>query len=119
MALTFGPPCANRAGPFSFGAASRQRGGPFFFRQCRSARGGFFCAGISFIVGIIYFILKLINWNSFQAGIAPMMIAICFIGSIQLIFIGLLGEYIMNINTRVMHRPLVIEEERINFERIE
>lgn len=81
--------------------------------------GGFFCAGISFIVGIIYFILKLINWNSFQAGIAPMMIAICFIGSIQLIFIGLLGEYIMNINTRVMHRPLVIEEERINFERIE
>lgn len=81
--------------------------------------GGFFSAGISFIVGIIYFILKLINWNSFQAGITPMMIAICFIGSIQLIFIGLLGEYIMNINTRVMHRPLVIEEERINFEKKE
>ena len=78
--------------------------------------GGFICSGISFIVGLIYFILKILNWDGFQAGIAPMVIGMCFIGSVQLFFIGILGEYIMNINIRVMHRPLVIEEERINFE---
>lgn len=74
------------------------------------------CAGVSFIVGIIYFILKLIYWNNFSAGVAPLVIAVCFIGSVQLLFIGLMSEYIMNINQRIMHRPLVIEEERINFE---
>lgn len=77
--------------------------------------GGFFCSGISFLIGMIYFILKLINWQEFQAGVAPMVIGMCFIGSVQMFFIGLLGEYVMNINTRVMHRPLVVEEERINF----
>ena len=77
--------------------------------------GGFICSGISFLVGLVYLILKLLYWNEFQAGIAPMVIGMCFIGSVQLFFIGILGEYIMNINTRVMHRPLVIEEERINF----
>lgn len=77
--------------------------------------GGFICSGISFLVGLVYLILKLVNWNGFQAGMTPLIIGICFIGSIQLLFIGLLGEYIMNINQRVMHRPLVIEEERINF----
>jgi len=77
--------------------------------------GGFFCSGISFLIGMVYFILKLINWQEFQAGVAPMVIGMCFIGSVQMFFIGLLGEYVMNINTRVMHRPLVVEEERINF----
>lgn len=77
--------------------------------------GGFICGGISFLVGLIYLILKLIYWDTFPAGIAPLIIGMCFIGSVQLVFIGLLGEYIMNINQRVMHRPLVIEEERINF----
>ena len=77
--------------------------------------GGFFCSGISFLIGMIYFILKLINWQEFQAGVAPMVIGMCFIGSVQMFFIGLLGEYVMNVNTRVMHRPLVVEEERINF----
>ena len=77
--------------------------------------GGFLCSAISVLVGVIYLILKILNWSSFQAGIAPLIIGMCFIGSIQLLFIGLLGEYIMNINTRVMHRPLVVEEERINF----
>ena len=48
-------------------------------------------------------------------GTAPMLIGTFFIGSIQLFFIGLLGEYILNINARVMHRPLVVEEKRINF----
>lgn len=77
--------------------------------------GGFVCAGVSFLIGLIYLILKLIYWESFSAGTAPMVIGMFFIGSVQLFFIGLLGEYIMNINQRVMHRPLVIEEERINF----
>ena len=48
-------------------------------------------------------------------GMAPVLIGMCFLGSVQLFFIGLLGEYVLNINTRVMNRPLVIEEERINF----
>lgn len=78
--------------------------------------GGFVCAGISFLIGLIYLILKLIYWESFSAGTAPMVIGMFFIGSVQLFFIGLLGEYIMNINQRVMHRPLVIEEERLNFD---
>ena len=52
-------------------------------------------------------------------GMIPVLIGIFVIGSMQLFFIGLLGEYIMNINTRVMHKPLVIEEERLNFEREE
>ena len=77
---------------------------------------GFICSGISFLVGMIYLIMKLLRWEAFPAGIAPIVIGMCFIGSVQLFFIGLLGEYIMNINQRVMKRPLVIEEERINFE---
>lgn len=76
---------------------------------------GFVSSGISLIIAIIYFILKLMNWNSFQAGYAPMIIGVFLLGSIQLFFIGLLGEYILNINTRVINRPLVIEERRINF----
>ena len=76
----------------------------------------FFGVGaISFIVGIIYLILKLIMWDNFPMGMAPVLIGMCFLGSVQLFFIGLLGEYVLNINTRVMNRPLVIEEERINF----
>lgn len=76
---------------------------------------GFMCGGLSFVIGLIYLVLKLANWNAFQAGMAPIVIGVFFMGSLQLFFIGLLGEYIMNINTRVMHRPLVIEEERLNF----
>lgn len=77
--------------------------------------GGFLCGAISFVVAIIYLVLKIVNWESMQAGIAPAVIGTFLMGSAQLFFIGLLGEYIMNINTRVMHRPLVVEEERINF----
>ena len=77
--------------------------------------GGGIIAIISFIIALIYLIMKLIHWNSFAAGNAPMLIGVFFLGGVQLIFIGLLGEYIMSINTRVMNRPLVIEEERINF----
>lgn len=78
--------------------------------------GGFFAAFISFCVAIGYGIYKLLNWESFNAGMAPLIIGVFFIGSIQLFFIGFLGEYIMSMNNRIMNRPLVIEEERLNFD---
>ena len=77
---------------------------------------GFLASGISMVVAIYYLIKKLCNWYNFQAGNAPMMIGIFLLGSLQLLFIGLIGEYILNINTRVIHRPLVVEERRLNFE---
>lgn len=73
------------------------------------------CGIISFIIGIFYLIAKLVWWNNFSAGIAPITIGMFFLGSVQLFFLGFLGEYIMSINQRVMNRPLVVEEERINF----
>ena len=78
--------------------------------------GGFFAAFISFCVAIGYGIYKLLNWDSFNAGMAPLIIGVFFIGSLQLFFIGFLGEYIMSMNNRIMNRPLVIEEERLNFD---
>lgn len=77
--------------------------------------GGILSA-IGFIIALVYLILKLIYWNRFSAGTAPILIGVFLMGSIQLFFIGLLGEYIMNINNRVMNRPLVVEEERLNFD---
>ena len=77
--------------------------------------GGFMVAALSFIFGIIYLIQKLLFWDKFSAGIAPVLIGLFFIGSILLFFIGFLGEYILNMNTRIMKRPLVVEEDRINF----
>lgn len=77
---------------------------------------GFASSGISLVVALVYLVMKLVNWHGFQAGNAPIVIGIYVIGSIQLFFIGLLGEYILNINTRVIHRPLVVEERRINFD---
>ena len=76
---------------------------------------GFVCSALGLCVALIYLILKLIYWQTFAAGMAPVLIGVFLMGSLQLFFIGLLGEYILNINKRVMHRPLVIEEERINF----
>ncbi len=73
------------------------------------------CGIISFIIGVFYLIAKLVWWNNFSAGIAPITIGMFFLGSVQLFFLGFLGEYIMSINQRVMNRPLVVEEERINF----
>jgi len=77
--------------------------------------GGFIAAGLTFIVALVYFVYKLLYWDSFSAGIAPLVIGVFFLGSLQLFFIGFIGEYVMSINNRVMNRPLVIEEERINF----
>lgn len=76
---------------------------------------GFACSAISIIIAIVYTILKLANWDSFQAGTAPLTIGVFIIGGIQLFFIGFIGEYILNINIRVIHRPVVVEEKRINF----
>ena len=76
---------------------------------------GSICAGLSMVVALVYLVMKLIWWDRFPAGMAPMLIGMLFLWSIQIFFIGLLGEYIMSINQRVMKRPLVIEEERLNF----
>lgn len=76
---------------------------------------GGICSAVSMIIAIIYLIMKLIWWDRFPAGMAPMLIGMLFLGSVQIFFIGLLGEYILSINQRVMRRPLVVEEERLNF----
>jgi hypothetical protein len=75
---------------------------------------GFIFAVFSFIVAIVYLVYKIFFWLDFSVGIAPLVIGIFFLGSIQLVFLGFIGEYIMAINTRVMKRPLVVEEERVN-----
>ena len=62
-----------------------------------------------------YLITKLVNWNRFTFGLAPLLVGIFFLGSVQLLFIGVIGEYIGSIFTQVQHRPLVIEKERVNF----
>ena len=80
-----------------------------------SAFIGFFTAICSFLIALFYFIYKLMNWYSFQVGSAPMVIGIFFFSSVQLFFIGIIGEYIGAIHTQVRKRPLVIEKERINF----
>lgn len=79
---------------------------------------GFLTAFISILIGLVYLILKLINWDSFNLGSAPLLIGVFVLGGLQLFFIGFLGEYIMSMNQRIMNRPLVIEEERINFETV-
>lgn len=77
---------------------------------------GFVCSAISIVVAVVYTIMKLLNWENFSAGTAPLTIGVFIIGGVQLFFIGLIGEYILNINTRVIHRPIVVEEKRINFD---
>lgn len=77
---------------------------------------GLFIALVNFAIAVFYLIYKLIYWDTFNAGMAPMVIGIFFIGAVQLIFLGLIGEYILSMNKRIMNRPLVIEEERIGFE---
>ena len=71
---------------------------------------------LSFLIAIIYLVMKLICWNSFSAGMAPVLIGMFFLGGVQLFFLGFIGEYILSMNRRIMNRPLVIEEERLNFD---
>lgn len=77
---------------------------------------GFGLSLASLLVGLVYFVYKLLFWNRFEAGLAPLVIGIFFLGSVQLFFIGILGEYTGAIYTQVKHHPLVIEKERINFD---
>jgi glycosyltransferase involved in cell wall biosynthesis len=76
---------------------------------------GFGFSILAFLAGFAYLMAKLIFWNSFTLGLAPMLAGIFFFGSVQLFFIGILGEYIGAIHTKVAKRPLVVEQERINF----
>lgn len=76
---------------------------------------GMLVGAISFVIGIVYLVLKLLYWDRFVAGMTPMLIGMFFLGALQLFFIGFMGEYILSINQRMMKRPLVIEERRINF----
>lgn len=72
---------------------------------------------ICMIVAVITLILKLCNWQYFNAGTAAIIVGIFFIGAVQLFFLGFLGEYILNINVRTMNHPIVVEEERIHLRR--
>ena len=76
---------------------------------------GMILSAFSILAALIYLVLKLLYWDRFSAGFAPMIIGLFFLNAIELLFIGFVGEYVMSINTRIMNRPLVIEEERINF----
>lgn len=77
---------------------------------------GFVMAILSMITAGVYLVLKLLFWDRFVAGTVPILLAVLILGSMQLFFIGFLGEYVLSMNKRIMHRPLVIEEERINFD---
>lgn len=76
---------------------------------------GFVVAMLSLIMAAGYFAYKLVFWDRFSVGIAPLVIGLFFFASVQLLFIGIIGEYIGSIHTQVLNRPLVIEKERINF----
>ena len=76
---------------------------------------GFAMALLSLVVALIYFFYKLVFWYSLPVGTAPLVIGLFFFASVQLFFIGILGEYIGAIHTQVLNRPLVVEKERINF----
>lgn len=76
---------------------------------------GFFLAFLSLLVAVGYFIYKLLFWQTFNLGLAPMVIGLFFFSSVQLIFIGIIGEYIGAVWTQVKNKPWVIEDERINF----
>jgi glycosyltransferase involved in cell wall biosynthesis len=77
---------------------------------------GFALGVLSLLVAVIYLVYKLIFWNRFQAGAAPIVIGLFFFSSVQLFFIGVLGEYIGAIYSQVLKRPLVVEKERVNFD---
>lgn len=77
---------------------------------------GFACGLLSVLVALSYLIYKLVFWQNFELGMAPLVIGLFFLGSVQLVSMGILGEYIGAIHTQVLKRPYVIEKERVNFE---
>ena len=78
--------------------------------------GGFFLAFVSLMISLTYLSLKIVFWNTFSMGMAPLVIGVFFFGSVQLFFTGLLGEYVAAIHTQVLKRPHVVEQERLNFD---
>lgn len=76
----------------------------------------FIGACVCLIISLFYLVQKILHWNSFDAGMIPLLLVICLLGCFQLFFIGMLGEYMYTMNARILHRPLVIEAERINFD---
>ncbi len=77
---------------------------------------GFISGTLSLLAALAYLLYKLVYWTNFSVGVAPLVIGLFFLGSVQLVSMGILGEYIGAIHTQVLKRPLVIEKERINFE---
>ena len=78
--------------------------------------GGFISAMISFLLGVFYLVYKLVFWNNFTVGVAPVVLGLFFMGSVQMVALGIIGEYVGSIHTFVLNRPLVSEKERINFQ---
>ncbi len=76
---------------------------------------GFIASILSFAIAIAYLVIKILNWDEMRLGVAPLVIGMFFFGSIQLMVVGFLGEYVGNIHTQILRRPLVVELERINF----
>lgn len=76
---------------------------------------GFLSAVVSLFVGLVYLVYKLLFWNQISVGIAPLVVGLFFFSSVQLVFLGVVGEYVGAIHTQVLRRPLVVERERINF----
>lgn len=76
---------------------------------------GFVTALFSFLIAIVYFVYKIIFWQGFSLGLAPLVIGLFFFSAVQLFFIGIIGEYIGAMHTQILKRPLVIEKERVNF----
>jgi polyisoprenyl-phosphate glycosyltransferase len=77
--------------------------------------GGFAMSAASLFVAFVYLLYKLVNWYAFDVGQAPLVIGLFFLFSVQLFFIGLLGEYVLAIHRHLLNRPLVVEKERVNF----
>jgi glycosyltransferase involved in cell wall biosynthesis len=78
---------------------------------------GFALSIVSLLISLAYLVMKLLYWQQFQLGTAPLLIGMFFFSSVQIFFIGLIGEYVASIHTRVLRRPLVVESERVNFDR--
>ncbi|NMC63129.1 MAG: hypothetical protein GYA55_08165 [SAR324 cluster bacterium] len=77
---------------------------------------GFLSAIVSLAVAAIYLVYKLIFWSNFTLGLAPLVVGLFFFSSVQLFFLGILGEYVASTHTQILKRPLVVERERINFD---
>ena len=78
---------------------------------------GFALSALSLVVACVYLVIKLTHWNEMSFGTAPVLIGFFFFASVQLFFIGILGEYVAAMHTQILHRPLVVERERVNFDR--